>query len=250
MITLITAWLTERIITVVTITLVAVAAVPTTLVLTTDHNTTIVLQQQQAQQQIVLIGAVKKHAASVIVQVQTAENTCNTQVSQLVAAHHIAPGLIQSQLAQLTLQLHGSVAPVIAAVQEKQNTFAKLAVITPEDEDSEIQQIDLIIVNALGGAGATGTITITCQTVTVQIQEIILVITEPRGQCATATAALKNYQAADKSEDQLEKLLDNDGDKDADKAEDAQEHATEKALHDAQHNACGDPGKPKPKDKP
>ena len=176
MITLITTFVTEKIVAILTVTLVAVAAVPTTLVLTTEHQTTVVLQQQEDQQQVVLIAAVKKAGDDAIVKLQSTESSCNIQVTQLVATSKIAPGRIQSQLAQAKSQIHGSVAPFVAQIQKDEDHFAHLAVITPEDEQDELGQIQVIEITALGGTGTTGVVTITCQTVVIEIQTVIKVI--------------------------------------------------------------------------
>lgn len=176
MITLITTFVTEKIVAILTVTLVAVAAVPTTLVLTTEQQTTVVLQQQADQQNVVLISAVKKAGDGLIVKLQNTESSCDTQVIQLVANSKIAPGKIQSKLALAKLQLHGSVAPFIAQIQKEQDRFAHLAVITPEDEQDELGQIQLIEITALGGNGTVGVVTVTCQTVVIEIQTVIVVV--------------------------------------------------------------------------
>ncbi len=175
MITLITAWVTERIVTVVTVSLVAVAAVPTTLVLTTEHQTTVVIQQQEDQQKVVLIQTLKKAGDNLIVKLQNAEAGCNTQVTQLVAASKVNPGQIQSQLARARTQLHGSVAPFIAAVQQHEDHIAQLDEVSEQDEQDELSQIQLIEITALGNGQTTGVVTVTCQTVVVEIKLVIQV---------------------------------------------------------------------------
>ncbi|MCA1835013.1 MAG: hypothetical protein LC721_01210, partial [Actinobacteria bacterium] len=128
--------------------------------------------------------------------------------------------------------------------------------ITPEDEENEIQQIELITATALGSPETNGTITVACQTVTIQIQQIILVILttpQPSATCLSAQATLKAFRDADKIQDRLEKADDRDGsaaDKAADKLEKDQEKAQEKALKESAENACGGKAKDKPKDKP
>ncbi len=183
MISLITTFVTEKIVAILTVTLVAVAAVPTTLVLTTEHQTDEALQQQavvlqlaEGQQQIVLVKAVKKAGDDLIVKLQNAETSCNTQVTQVVTTSKINPGKIQSQLAQAKTEIHGSVAPFIAQLQKHEDHFAHLAVITPEDEEDELGQIQLIGITALGGTGTTGVVTVTCGTVVIEIQMVIKVI--------------------------------------------------------------------------
>jgi hypothetical protein len=171
MLTLITTWITARIVTVTTVAVLAVAAVPTTLVLV-QHSQ---VESDARHQQVVLIAAVKRAGDHAIQRLETEEATCTTQINQQVAAAHIAPGKIQSQLAQAKAQLHGSIAPLIAAVQRNEDDVAHLAVVTPEDEQNELSQINLIVLTGLGNGQTTGTVIVTCQTVTVEIHLVIQV---------------------------------------------------------------------------
>lgn len=175
MITLITSWVTEKIVAIFTVSLVAVAAVPTTLILTTEHQVTVTVQQQQTQTQVVLIKAVKEAGDDLIVKLQNAEASCNTQVTTVVATAKIDPGKIQSQLARAKTQIHGSVAPLIVAIQKDEDDFAKLSLVTPEDEENELEHLQQIAIIALGdGKTMTGTVTVTCQIVIVEIQVIVV----------------------------------------------------------------------------
>jgi hypothetical protein len=169
MFTLISTWVSTRIVSVVTVAVLTVAAVPTTLVITQQ-------QDDEEHQQAILVQNVQQAGDAIIVKLQNAEANCNAQISQVVTAAHIAPGRVQSQLAQARTHLHGSVAPLIAAIQEEQTRFQKLTVVTPEDEQDELEHLKLIEVTALGGNGQTGTVTVTCQTVTVEIKLIVQVI--------------------------------------------------------------------------
>lgn len=173
MITLITAWVTERIVTVLTVTLVAVAAVPTTLVLTTEHQVTVTIQQQGDAQKLVLVKTVNKAGDDLILKLQNAESSCNTQVIQVVTTSKVNPGKIQSQLAQAKTEIHASVAPFIAAIQQHEDHFAHLAVISQQDEDDELAQIQQIQLTAFGDGQTTGVVTITCQ---IEIKLVIQVV--------------------------------------------------------------------------
>jgi hypothetical protein len=167
--TLITTWVSTRIVSVVTVAVLTVAAVPTTLVITQQKD-------DEEHQQAVLVQNVQQAGDAIIVKLQNAEATCNDQISQVVTSAHIAPGSVQSQLAQARTHLHGSVAPLIAAIQKEQARFQKLTLITPEDEQDELEHLKLIEVTALGGNGQTGTVTVTCQTVTIEVKLVVQVI--------------------------------------------------------------------------
>jgi hypothetical protein len=175
MFTLLTAWISERIITVTAVSVLTVAAVPTTLILVShdDHTTVAVIQPADATQKVVLIADVKKAGDAVIAKLNNAESSCNTTVTNTVSAAKVAPGKIQSQLARAHTQLHGSVAPFVNAIQKDEDRFAHLTVITPQDEENELAEINLIQLTALGDGHSTGTITVTCQTVLITIQETI-----------------------------------------------------------------------------
>lgn len=173
MITLITTWVSEKIVAIFVVSLVTVAAVPTTLVLTTEHQVTVTVQQQQLQQQTILVQTVKKTGDDLILKLQSAEVSCNTQVTTLASTHATQ---IQTQLVSAQTQIHGSITPFIAAVRHDEEHFANLAVITPEDEEQELAHLQLITVTALGDGQTAGVVTVTCGSVVVQIQTVIQVV--------------------------------------------------------------------------
>jgi hypothetical protein len=186
MFTLLTTWISQRIITVTAVSVLTVAAVPTTLVIVShdDHKTTVaVVQPVGAQQKVVLVAAVKKAGDAVIAQLNNAESSCNGTVTTTVSTAKVAPGKIQSQLARAKTQIHGSVAPFIAAVQKDEDRFAHLTVVTPQDEENELKEISLIQLTALGDGHTAGTVTITCQTVVITIQETITITITPAPVC-------------------------------------------------------------------
>jgi hypothetical protein len=176
MFTLLLTWVSERIITITAVSVVAVAAVPTTLVLVSngDHNTTTIAVVQPADDhsKAVLIGAVKKAGDSLIAKLNTAESGCTTQVTQTVGSSKVAAS-VQKQLTTAKSEIHGSVAPIVAAVKSDEDHFAHLKFVTPQDEENELNDLNLIEVIALGDGHSTGTVTVTCQTVMITIQETI-----------------------------------------------------------------------------
>jgi len=189
MFTVLTTWISERIITVTAVTVLTVAAVPTTLVIASrdDHNTIAVIQPADEHSKVLLVSAVKKAGDDLIIKLSGAESGCTTQVTQAVSASKIAPGKIQSQLAKAKTQIHGSVAPIIAAIKNDEDRFAHLTFVTPQDEENELAHLKLIEVIALGDGHSSGTITVTCQTVVITIQETIqiTVIEETPTVCKT-----------------------------------------------------------------
>jgi len=174
MFTILTTWISERIITVTAVTVLTVAAVPTTLIIVShdDHNTVAVIQPADEHSKIVLIGAVKKAGDDLISRLSTSESSCTTQVTQAVSTSKVSAKL-QPQLTRAKSQIHGSVAPVVAAIKSDQARFANLKFVTPQDEENELAELNTIAIIALGDGHSTGTITVTCQTVLITITETI-----------------------------------------------------------------------------
>jgi hypothetical protein len=177
MFTLLTAWISQRIITVTAVSVLTVAAVPTTLVIVSgdDHKdvkTIAVIQPADAHSRVVLVSAVKKAGDTLIAKLNTTESSCNTQLTQTVSASNVATK-VQPALVTAKSRVHGSVAPLVKAVQASQDRFAHLTFITPQDEENELEHFKLIESVALGDGHSAGIVTITCQTVLVTIQQTI-----------------------------------------------------------------------------
>lgn len=171
MITLITTWVTERIITVITVTLLTVAAVPTTLVLVTQHH-------GDEDTRVVVIQAVKDEGHRTITLLQNAEASCTSQITTVVTTYQEAGTApkVQTAVTQGTGQVHASVATFILAVQKEEDEIDKITVVTPEIEHTLLDQIHTIQVVALGDGHTVGVVTITCETVVIRIQEVIEIV--------------------------------------------------------------------------
>ena len=176
MFTLLLAWVSQRIITVTAVSVLTVAAVPTTLVIVSngDHtNTTVaVVQPADDHSRAILVGAVTKAGDNLITRLNTSESGCTGQVLQAVITSKVA-AKVQKQLTTAKAQIHGSVAPIVAAIKSDEDHFAHLKFVTPQDEENELNDLNLIEVIALGDGHSTGMITVTCQTVMITIQETI-----------------------------------------------------------------------------
>jgi hypothetical protein len=174
MFTVLATWVSQRIITVTAVSVLTVAAVPTTLVIAShdDHATVAVIQPADEHSRMVLISTVKKAGDDVIARLNAAESSCNTQLTQAVSSSKVA-SKVQPALATAKTRLHSSVSPVVAAIKRDQDRFAHLSFVTPQDEENELEHLKLIEVIALGDGQSGGTITITCQTILITIQETI-----------------------------------------------------------------------------
>lgn len=174
MFTILTTWISERIITVTAVSVLTVAAVPTTLIIIShdDHNTIAVVQPADEHSKVVLVSAVKKAGDAVIAKLNTAEAGCTTQVTQAVTTSKVA-AKVQPQLTKAKAQIHGSVSPLVAAIKADEDRFAHLTFVTPQDEENELEHLKLIEVIALGDGHSVGTLTVTCETVLITITQTI-----------------------------------------------------------------------------
>ena len=174
MFTILTTWISERIITVTAVSVLTVAAVPTTLIIVShdDHNTIAVVQPADEHSKVVLVNAVKTAGDAVIARLNTAEAGCTTQVTQTVTSSKVA-AKVQPQLVTAKSRIHGSVAPIVAGIKADENRFAHLTFVTPQDEENELAEFNTIAIIALGDGHSTGTIIVTCQTVLITITETI-----------------------------------------------------------------------------
>jgi len=174
MFTILTTWISERIITVTAVSVLTVAAVPTTLIIVShdDHNTIAVIQPADEHSKVVLVSAVKKAGDDLITRLNTSESSCTTQVTQAVSTSTVSAKL-QPQLTKAKSEIHSSVAPIVAAIKSDENRFADLKFVTPQDEENELAELNTIAIIALGDGHSTGTITVTCQTVLITITETI-----------------------------------------------------------------------------
>src|SRR2546422_11336644 len=188
MLIVLTTWISERTITVTAVTVLTVAAVPTTLVIAShnDHQTIAVIQPVDEHSKVRLVSAVQKAGDDVIAKLNSTESSCNTQLTQTVSTSKVATK-VQPALATAKSRVHSSVSPIVTAIKADQERFARLKFVTPQDEDNELEHIKLIEIIALGDGQAAGTITITCQTVLITIQETIqiTVIQETPTVCKT-----------------------------------------------------------------
>ena len=174
MLTILTTWISERIITVTAVSVLTVAAVPTTLIIVShdDHNTVAVIQPADEHSKVVLVSAVTKAGDDLITKLNTSESLCTTQVTKAVSTSTVSAKL-QPQLTKAKSQIHGSVAPIVAAIKSDENRFANLKFMTPQDEENELAEFNTIAIIALGDGHSAGTVTVTCDTVLITITETI-----------------------------------------------------------------------------
>src|SRR5260370_11266729 len=80
MFTILTTWISERIITVTAVSVLTVAAVPTTLIIVShdDHNTVAVIQPADEHSKVVLVSAVKRAGDDLITKLNATDASCTT----------------------------------------------------------------------------------------------------------------------------------------------------------------------------
>jgi hypothetical protein len=189
MFTLLVTWVSQRIITVTAVSVLTVAAVPTTLAIVShgdDHATGVAaVQPADDHSKAILISTVKKAGDDAIAKLNASETSCDSQLTKAVNTSNVGARM-QPALAKAKTEVHSSVAPIVAAIKKDEERFAHLTYVTRQDEENELSELNLIEVIALGNGTSTGTITVTCQTVTITIQETIqiTVIQETPSPCA------------------------------------------------------------------
>jgi len=174
MITLLTTFITERVVTFITMTLLAVAAVPTTLVLVSQHQ----VVATEEHRQVVLIQALKDEGNLVIARLQNAQASCDSQIQTVIAGQPKLGSVprIQTAVTQGRDHLNATVANFVLLVQDEEEAAAKLAVLTPALENVFLEEIHSIQLIALGDGTNLGVVTITCQTVVIEIKEIVILV--------------------------------------------------------------------------
>lgn len=173
MITLITTWVTERVVTVITVTLLAVAAVPTSLTLVTQHQ----VVATEEHRQVVLLQAIKDEGDLVIARLQSAQASCNSEVQTVITTQK-AGSLVQVQKATSRgqAQMNTTVANFILLVQKEEDEASKLIVVSPALEHVFLDKIHNIQLIALGDDTNLGVVTITCQVIVIEVREIIVLV--------------------------------------------------------------------------
>jgi len=176
MITLLTTWIAARIVTVFTVALVTVAAVPTSILVLTEHQVAAVQLKQEDGERLILINTVKQAGDAIVVKLTTTESGCNAQVAQLVANSKLNAPQITTAVNNGKNQMHASVTPFILAIQKEEDEFAHLAVLTPDIRDAFVAHIQLLGTTALGNGQTVGVVTGTCQTIVLEIQQVIEIV--------------------------------------------------------------------------
>src|SRR5207247_8632037 len=110
MLTVLTTWISERIITVIAVTVLTVAAVPTTLVIAShdDHQTIAVIQPADEHSKVRLVSAIKKAGDDIIAKLSSTEASCNTEITRTGSGSNVA-AKIQSKLGTAESELPQSV---------------------------------------------------------------------------------------------------------------------------------------------
>lgn len=175
--TLLTTWISERIVTVIAVSVLTVAAVPTALVITSHHDdgqttTVSIMQPVSAQEKAALVTKVTGDGDAIIAKIDAAEASCDTTLTKTVSNSKVS-SKVGPALADAKAKLHSAVAPLLAAVRNDEDHFEHLAYVSQQDEENELDDLNLIRAIALGNGQTSGTITITCQTLTVTITETI-----------------------------------------------------------------------------
>jgi len=170
MLTFVTTWVTERIVTFVTVLLVSFSTLPTTLILVSNRGSDEAIRVQ-------LIQPVRAEGAAALRQLTDAEHSCDAQIAQLATVKTGTPAAVVHQLiAGGREREHLALATFVDRVRAEEARVVALKDLDDDDVQAAIDRIRLIITPALA---PNGVIFVTCQAIIVEIRTILEVIVIP-----------------------------------------------------------------------
>ena len=186
MITTIVTFLTEKIVAVVITVVVVVAAVPTLIVAINGNTITITgtvassSRHGDDEERARLILEIKTAGDNVVVMINTEEETCGSQISQLASASSLNAAATKAALERGKARIHDAKLPYLKQVKDAEDEFEHQKVITVSTVQTYLVRIANIQVVALGEDSHLGVLITTCQTIIIEIRQIIIVITPSR----------------------------------------------------------------------
>jgi hypothetical protein len=183
LITTIVTFLTEKIVAVVITTVVVVAAVPTLIV--AIHGDTITItpgtvasftRHGDDEERARLILEVRSAGDTLVFQINSAESTCDSQISQLSTMSKLNAAATKAAIERGKARIHDSTLPYLKQIKAEEVEFEHLSTITVSTTQTYLVRIANIQVMALGEDGHTGLLITTCQTIIIEIRQIIIVI--------------------------------------------------------------------------
>ncbi len=167
MLTFITTWVTERIVTVLTIVLVSFSTLPTTLILVSNHESDEAIHIQ-------LIQQVRAEGAAVLVALTAAEQDCDGQLAKLATIKTNKPAtVVQPLIASGKEREHAAVLKVVTNIRAEEARVVALKDLDDDEVQGAIERIHLVGTTALA---PNGVVIVTCQTILVEIRTIIEVV--------------------------------------------------------------------------
>ena len=186
MITTIVTFLTEKIVAVVITIVVVVAAVPTLIVAINGNTITITAatvasssRHGDDEERARLVLEIKTAGDNVVVMINTEEETCDSQISQLASASTLNAATTKAALERGKARMHDAKLPYLKQVKDVEDEFEHQKVITVATVQTFLVRIANIQVVAIGEDSHLGVLITTCQTIIIEIRQIIIVITVP-----------------------------------------------------------------------
>ena len=181
MITPILTFLSTRIVYVFITTVVVVAAVPTLVIAIHGNTITITSAASSARrhdddpERTRIVLEVKTAGHAVLVQLNSEEATCDTQISELSAKSKLSAAATAAAIKKGKDDFHAVIAPFVAEIQDDEDELDHLSVVTSTTEQTYLLRIREVEVVALGQTGHIGVVVSVCQTIVIQITQVVVV---------------------------------------------------------------------------
>ena len=183
MITTIVTFLTEKIVAVVITTIVVVAAVPTLIVAIHGNTITITAapvasssrhHDEEERAQFILV--VKTAGDTVIVKVNDAEASCDSQISQLASVSQLSATATKAALENGKAKYHNATLTFRTEIKDNEDEFEHLSFISTSTTQTFLVRISRVQLTAFGEDGHSGTLITVCQTILIEIRTVIVVV--------------------------------------------------------------------------
>ncbi len=167
MFTLITGWVTERIVTFLAVILVSFSTIPTTLILVSNHESDEAIHVQ-------LIQQVRAEGDAVLVQLNSAGQNCDAQIAQLLTVKATQlPAVVLRLIADGKEREHATVLTFVEQVRAEESRVAAIRDLDDDDVQFAVERIHFIGATALG---PNGVVLVTCQTIIIEIRTVIEIV--------------------------------------------------------------------------
>jgi hypothetical protein len=186
MISTIVTFVTTKVVAIIVTTVIVVVAVTSVIVL--GHNVTLAQtavalksQKKSDDERTRIILHIKTEGDNVIVKLNTAETTCDAQITALTKVSKLSSAATQAAIKKGKSEFHTALSPYVTQIKSDEDEISKLPAVTTETESIYLLRISSITVTAIGEDGKHGVLITACQTIVIEIRQIIIVVVTPAG---------------------------------------------------------------------